>query len=189
MYIVVVLECGADERVRARLHMVHDAVLATSRITWSEDVAEILHRIVLRHLRPLLRVLTMLREAQAEVEAQCRADVARLGHRRSFMAVVHPLVYHDACTLYRGLLSSWVLTGDPCGTCEGVSSGTMGLATVSPPAWQACACGERTWGLTCTPPRIRGWRLVRDCQDDLVAFCWRCTARRRCHDVCDSIPP
>lgn len=137
--------------VRASLHYLHaDVVEAAGRRS---------HDATLSDLRPLLRIAEALRGEQRCLERRNAADVRATGRRRCMNTVLNPLLYHDACTLYAGLVN--------------------GDAWVSPRGWSRCTgCGNREWGITCTPPRIAGGRLVRDFTDGCVAFCWTCTARR-----------
>lgn len=157
-HVVLVLTAKTDdddgrEAVRLSLHFVHADVVAAAAMNAEE------HAGALAALRPLLRTADALREAQRGLERCNAADARATGRGRCLNTVLHPLLYHDACTLYAGLAS--------------------GEAWVSPRGWGRCAqCGNRGWGVTCTPPRVAGGRLMRDFTDDCVAFCWWCTARR-----------
>lgn len=158
-----------DDRACLRLHCIHPRVTSLcGAVTPTEALAQALHRLLVSRLRPLLHALEALRRGQEDLERVLAARARALGGRAGpLLRVAHPLLYHDACTLYWGLLSGWARADDDC----------AGISCVSPPGWEACRCGARHWGLTCTPPRLSG-RLVRDALDECVAFCWTCTTRR-----------
>lgn len=163
MHVALVLYPASEDTIELRLHYLHDHI--TSWCGASSRLATLLHRLVMARLRPLLHVLEALRDAQRDLEACNARDARALGGRpRALLRVVNPQLYQDACTLYFGLLSGF--TGGDASSC------------VSPSGWEACACGARAWGVTCTPPRLSKGRLVRDCLDECVAFCWECAARR-----------
>lgn len=180
-YVVALLLSDLGGAVALRLHYVHDVVTGCcGTITGAPPLlAAALHRLVLSRLRPLLHVLEGLRGIQQRMERAREAEARALGSRpTSMLLVTHPLLYHDACTLYWGLLGGWAggAENDAQGDAQG--GDWAGTACVSPPQWDACACGESRWGLTCTPPRLHRGRLLRDVLDDCVAFCWKCMARR-----------
>ena len=171
--VALVLLPDGDDAVLARLHVIHEDLVAACEGILPE-VGPVLHRLALRRLRPLLRVLDSLREAQVDLERCRAAEATALGGRpRSLLAVAHPLLFHDACTLYAGLLRSWLTDEQP-------------RSYMSPAGWAACErCGGADWGLSCTPPRVSRGRLRRDPLAECVAFCWSCAARRPLADDLD----
>lgn len=155
-----------EDRVVVDFHYLHaDAVWMLSHLPCELAVAAMMHRVVLRRVRPMLRTLTMVRQVQGMLEARAAADRRLLGDRpRSLKRLVDPVALHDACTLYTGFVGALMSSGP--------ASSWLSLGS-------SCACGRDEWGLTCTPPRwTREGRLARDLLDTCCAFCWFCLARR-----------
>lgn len=156
MHVLVTVWCVGDG-VRLDLHYVHPELAELAVLP--SDAQAVCHADWMRRIRPMLNLLSPLRDAQRQHEARVRAGAVQ--HTRVLSKWLHPVVLHDACTLYLG-----------------VSLTQFG----GPGSWfryRPCACGADAWGLSCTPPRWCGrrGRLVRDHLDELVAFCWTCLAR------------
>lgn len=163
MHVLLVLRQAADdERVEASLHLLHDDVLALTAVM---PCASAVRAMALPRVRSLLCTLEGLRAGPQRDLERASAASARAGVRHALRAVVSPILYHDACTLYAALV----------------------LSAVGAPSWviapRPCSCGENAWGVTCTPPAIRRGRLTRDALDHCVAFCWTCLARQERLDV------
>lgn len=146
------------DRVFVHLYYLHDHAISLSLcIPW-------IHQPLLRRVRRLLHVLSLLGGLQAELEAGNLAASRRPGGAtRAFKRVLDPILYHDACTLYLasmwdlfgGSSSAWFRSGTPCER-----------------------CGEDAWGVTCTPPALTRHGMRRDACDDMIGFCWACLSRR-----------
>lgn len=163
-YVCVSCLCLKDtDRVQVAFHYLHPAITALVRcLPCTPDASDLIHACTLWRMRQLLHALDILRILQRRLEAQRARDVRRMGFSRCHRKVFHPLVLHDACTLYAGCLAA-AFFGEPAAS-----------ALTDP-----CECGAVAWAATCTPPVItRGGRLMRDHVDECVAFCWACTRRR-----------
>lgn len=157
-------------RVSATIHVVSAACQAlTAALPVPPQLRVACHRLVLDSLRPLLRALDLMNQLQTDFQALERRHWARSGSWRHRLAVVDPVLLHDASTLYLECAAS--LFG---GTCR------FRLP-------RSCdKCGEGAWwALSCTPPRLLRYRgtgtpcgLTRDAKDQAVAFCLGCLSRR-----------
>jgi hypothetical protein len=155
-----------DDDVRVKVHFLHPDILDLVAVMPCFDAA-VVRRVLLRRLRPLLHCVDLLTELQRMYEAQLRRDAAHAGVARTTRALFDPLVMHDACTLFAGLVgAAW----------GGRGQGSW-FALPEP-----CSCGANEWGLSSTPPEIvrsRGLpRLTRHSLDHLACFCWTCTRQR-----------
>lgn len=170
MHVVLVLcdHKGTDERVSVTLHCLHDDVLALADLM---PCATLVRDLALRRLRNLLCALEGVRHGPQRDLERAQAAAAKHGVRQSLRAVVSPILYHDACTLFAALIftatgmPSWITLAD------------------------ACRCGDNAWGVTCTPPRVSKHRLCRDALDECVAFCWTCLARHEPRRVFKHMAP
>lgn len=161
MHVVVTLVFHRGS-VHVFLDYLHrDAMALAGCLPVAVETRDIVHRVVMRRLRPLLSSLCMLRVLQRRYEAQCAAERRAMGgFARSLRRCIDPVLLHDANTLYVGLMSSYF--------------GNQEAAWfVSRPCSR---CGSEARGLTCTPPFFSSasHRLVRPCLDSLVSFCWTC---------------
>lgn len=154
----------ADDRVMVTLHVVHPDVprLLLGRGGTLLAPLRSVHRSILAQLRPLLHSLDVLRLVQVELER--RNEAVTRAHGIALKRVLSPVVLHDACTLYAGLMAGMMAPWTP------------------ESAWfkrgRACAgCGHDDWGFTCTPPRLQRRRLVRDALAECAPFCWTCLRR------------
>lgn len=121
----------------------------------------LLHVIAMCKLRPLLHTLSRVRVVQSFLEKDARRQAMMPGHpKRVFKKVVDPVVYHDASTMYMGVLGASMGWG---------SSRTMRVTCER--------CGKDDWGYSCTPPVLTKFGLRRDHLDRPEAFCWGCVAR------------
>ena len=163
VWVVVVMVVAPDDADRIELHLqyVHlDIVRVATRVPIPFPA---LHAMLLSETRTLLSTLTLMLEQQRDferIQARGRRDT---GLPPTPVACLDPILYHDACTIYAGLL------------CAAATGRARSWFDEDVP----CSCGAAAWAYTCTPPRHdRSGRLVRDCLDTLVGVCWRCLARR-----------
>lgn len=157
---VVVTMVAYDDRVAVTFHYLAWEPLHFADC--SPPTRHILHLLTLLRIRPLLDAVSRIEGVQRELERQNRRDAAMPGQpRRCFKKVVDPMAFHDASTLYLGILggalgygTSWKRLGLPCER-----------------------CGKDEWGYSCTPPALTRHGMRRDHHDGPVAFCWNCTGR------------
>lgn len=147
------------------IQYLHPGVL--DLVTYEDDIKKIVHRTIMRRVRPMLHTLAVIATVQRDMERQRRVQTHAMGGRgASLKQIVDPVLLHDACTLYMGCASGFY--------------GYYGFGNHQGSWFTAskCACGHNSWGMTCTPPRItKQGALVRDTFDRMVAFCWICLAR------------
>lgn len=154
-----------DDTCTVGFHYLHQGVM--DLVTYEDDIKKIVHRTIMRRVRPMLHTLAFMGTVQRGMERQRRAQASAMGSATSLKRVVDPTIFHDACTLYMGCASGFY--------------GYHGFGGHQG-SWFAASrcggCGHNSWGMTCTPPRItKHGTLVRDTYDHLVAFCWICLAR------------
>jgi len=163
MYVVVAFTYRVGGHVDVSFHSLHPDVTAVVDVLLVTPAAcRAVHGVMLAGTRNMLGTLHGVRLAQRAYEAGRAREMAAMGVPRSHKACIDPVALHDANTLYAGLVGGMV-----GGTCWFRDS-------------KACErCGENSWSLTCTPPRLsKDGRLTRDELDRTVAFCWTCLARR-----------
>lgn len=165
MHVCVTLLVLRGDVCKVDFQYLHPGVI--DLLTYEHDIKKIVHRTIMRRVRPMLHTLAIVSTVQRDMERQNRAQKSAMGSRGiNLKLVVDPVIFHDACTLYMGCASGFY--------------GYYGFGNHRG-SWFAaskCACGHNSWGMSCTPPRItKNGSLVRDCYDDMVAFCWICLAR------------
>jgi hypothetical protein len=151
--IVVLTIDPAGERVRVWFEHVHPWITDFHWMGLHFRPRELgtVRSVTLRRVRALLVDLCRIRELQGDHERAIRMCPGK--GTRVLRRIVHPVVLHDACTLWMGVagLSSYRDVGEGCPRCS-----------------------STTCGFSCTPPKFQGRALVRGHHDRLVRFCWDC---------------
>jgi hypothetical protein len=127
----------------------------------------------LRRTRQLLQTLDLLRlELQGSYDAMRRCQARASGRPACLASIPHPLLAHDACTLFSALLLALV---------SSAASRRRALAHVAgkeelPERCEACET-PHPWAVSCFLPKasVRGG-MRRTAFDAPVAWCWGCRA-------------
>lgn len=125
----------------------------------------------LRRTRELLESLDYLRhKVQGQYDRLRRSQARVPGGRPACLASIpHPLLAHDACTLYSSLLLSVL---DNKAKALAHVAGTASL----PPSCDKCGAAD-SWTVSCYKPRVsvRGGTTYFS-QDQPMTWCWNCRA-------------
>lgn len=165
-YAVVTLVCGGagGGDVHLALHYLHP-LATTEAVQCGPATRRLLHFIIMRRIRPMLKALCIAEEWQAIHDRAQRRFMDRTGTRHALTRCPVPMVLLDACLIYQSELGAvlapfdikaWHSVGVPCER-----------------------CGHDEWGYTSTPPRLSKHGLARDFLGDCTAFCWRCLHQDR----------
>jgi hypothetical protein len=127
----------------------------------------------LRRTRQLLQTLDLLRlEIQGSYDAMRRSQARATGRPASLASIPHPLLAHDACTLFCALSLALVNSSVSRRRALAYLAGKEEL----PERCEACGM-DQPWAVSCFLPKASvrgGMRLTAF--DDPVAWCWGCRA-------------
>lgn len=160
---------------------VHEALaLARRPAPTASDLASdafgrvVIDAMALRRTRQLLETLDLLRlEVQGSYDAIRRSQARVSGRPACLASIPHPLLAHDACTLFSALALAMLTPGAPTRRALAHVAGRASL----PARCEACDL-EHPWAVSCFLPRASvrgGWRLTA--YDTPAAWCWGCRAR------------
>lgn len=163
-----------NDTVQIDFHYLH---LDVSPIVCGPTTSLIVQAYAMKHVRELLNTVSAVRRVQSKLDT-IRRQYAAPGHLRIHKKLVDPVVLHDACTLYAGILGAYF--GRPA------SYTSLGV--------KCPGCGRDEWGYTVEPPRLTAYGLIREVTDTPVSFCWTCakthdeaTAKARSKSLTDCV--
>lgn len=173
-HVIVTLLCREDgggeeggeggEGVQVAFHYLHPSV-TTEAIQCGPATRRLLHFLVMRRIRPMLKALCIAQSWQAIHDRAQRRFLAHTGARHALTRRPLPMVLLDACLIYQSELGAI-------------------LAPFDIKAWHSAGvpcerCGADEWGYTSTPPKLSKRGLTRDCLGHCTAFCWACLHQDR----------
>lgn len=171
MFRVHVIPWSFRGRVHEALALARQPLLDHLQSLATDAVARLaIDAMTLRRTRQLLLTLDLLRlEIQGSYDAMRRCQARATGRPACLASIPHPLLAHDACTLFSALSLALL---SPAAARRRALEHVAGKAL---PA-QCEACGlERPWAVSCFVPRasVRGG-MRWTAHDAPVAWCWGC---------------
>jgi hypothetical protein len=175
----------SEERVMFRVHVipwsfrqrVHEALTRARTPLLAENLAAdalarlAIEAMTLRRTRQLLATLDLLRlEIQGTYDTMRRSQARASGRPACLASIPHPLLAHDACTLYSALA---LALASPAAARRRALAHVAGRASL-PARCEACGL-EKPWAVSCFVPRasVRGGMRLEP-HDEPVAWCWEC---------------
>ena len=128
----------------------------------------------LRRTRQLLQTLDLLRlEIQGSYDALRRSQARATGRPACLASIPHPILAHDACTLFSALALSLLAPGG----CTRRALAHVAGQEELPARCGACDMDDHPWAVSCFLPRasVRGG-MRWTAHETPVAWCWGCRA-------------